>query len=182
MKTEPITRIGKLFHNSTQSLIAYFAFATARFVEINNVDHTAQRWIRFNDRADSRRELLTKRFWLLIVRPIKLFAPAHNWPTRLRRNVKPNKRMISFENFERDFLRPVSFCQPRNFIFEHIRKALDEDKWQNVIFEFRCIFFAANFTSRIPKHLLHRFGGKHFTSGCAAFSTAWRFYRNVLIP
>src|SRR5213079_1717526 len=76
VKTESITRIGKLFHNSPQSLIAYFAFAAARFVEINNVDYAAQRWIRFHDRADSRRELLTKRFWLLIVRPIKLFAPA----------------------------------------------------------------------------------------------------------
>ena len=108
VKTEPIPRIGELFYNSAQSLIAYFAFAAARFVEINNVDYAAQRWICFNDRTDSRRELLAKRFWLLIVRPIKLLAPAHNWPTRLRRNVKPNKRMISFENFERDFLRPVS--------------------------------------------------------------------------
>src|SRR5207247_7641424 len=105
VKTESITRIGKLFHNSPQSLIAYFAFAAARFVEINNVDYAAQRWIRFHDRADSRRELLTKRFWLLIVRPIKFFPLAHHWPTHLMRSVNPNNATISFDNFERHCLR-----------------------------------------------------------------------------
>src|SRR5206468_1773804 len=117
---------------------------------------------------------------LLIVRPIKLFAPADNWPTRLRRNVKSNERMICFENFQRGFLCPVSFCQSRNFIFEHIGEPFDEDKRQNVILEFWRVFFAANLAGGVPQHLLHRFGRKNRALRSAALSPPWSF--NLLVP
>src|SRR6266446_95378 len=78
--------------------------------------------------------------------------------------------MVGFENLERGFLRPVSFCQPRNFIFKDIRKAFDENERQNIILEFRRIFFTANPACSIPEHLLHGFGGKHSALSRASLS------------
>ena len=72
--------------------------------------------------------------------------------------------MIGFENFERRLLSPRKFRQPRNFIFKHVGKPFDENERQNVILEFWRIFFATNLASRIPKHLLHRFGRENFTA------------------
>ena len=82
VQAEPITRIGQRFDDAAQSLVADFALAATRLVEIHDVDHTRQRWIGLHDRADSRRELLAERFRFLIFGPVELFAPAYDWPTR----------------------------------------------------------------------------------------------------
>src|SRR5581483_10937406 len=176
VKTEPIARIGQLFDDAAQSLIADFAFAAARFVKVNNVDHAAKRRIRFHDCADRRGELFPERFRFLVFGPMELFATTHDRPARLRRNVEPNQRMIRLQNFKCCFPVAVRLVQSRYLIFENVGETFDEDQWQNVVFKFGRVFFAANPARRVPEHLLHGFCRKHRALRSPALSAPRRLY------
>src|ERR1043166_176138 len=100
VQAKPAAGIGKRFDHPAQGCVGDFALAVARLVVVHNINHASERRIVLHDGTNGRGELFAERLRLFSLRPLERLAVAHHRPARLRWNVKANKRMIVFQNFE----------------------------------------------------------------------------------
>ena len=164
-QAEPVSGIGEGLHHVGELGRVEVALAVALGGEIDEIDDARKRGILPHNRPHSPGQMLAdvagpRASAPVVEGPRVSFASADDSPAGFRRQVEAQQIVVIFRDLLRDLVVSKFLGQAIDLVVEDVRKPFEKEKRQQVVLELGRVFLPADGTGRVPKHLLHGFGGR----------------------